>query len=96
MLLTNSEYQSFKIQFHCAALPDEEYCVPIYVKTPDGRTTWTVYVSGSKFHPGVDWITCFRSEALAQSVIATQSAPLPVLKDAGKDASATDFVLPMD
>jgi hypothetical protein len=70
MHLTDTEYQSFKIHFHCTACPDEHYRIPIEVEAPTGNTNWTAYMAGDQFHAGVDWVGRQRGELASPAEIA--------------------------
>src|SRR2546423_5518957 len=80
MHLTDSEYQSFKTYFHCTALPDEQYRIPIEVETPAGNANWTAYIAGDQFHAGVGWISGHRGNSRPIVVIAGGIAPIQETK----------------
>lgn len=65
MYLTDVEYQTFKMLFHCTACSDDENRVPLSVQTPNGNAAWTAYIAGSQFHAACDWIQQRRTSPAA-------------------------------
>jgi hypothetical protein len=64
--MTNSEYQSFRREFHCSAVCDEGYSAPFDVESTSGAETWLVYIKGSEFRAAHAWLASHRAAGFAR------------------------------